>query len=89
MMLPTNVLAFSIAPNPSKDFACLTISDDLSNQDFTIEVFDMVGRPVAPSTKSFESLHCIGLVDLADGLYFVRVANAQGQSATKQLIVQR
>lgn len=68
---------FKLYPNPSSGvFYYHVLSDEL--QDATIEVYDITGKRIVSGTLSNSNTN--GMIDLssvANGMYFVKVANAQ------------
>ena len=74
----------SLAPNPTNGL--LTIS---SLNDFTkIEVLSITGQVLLSETVDSKT-HQLELQNFSDGIYFLRVSYADGQSVTKKVIVSR
>lgn len=74
----------SLAPNPTNGF--LNIS---SLNDFTkIELLSLTGQTLL-SEKVNSKTHQLQLQNFAEGIYFVRVSYADGQSVTKKVILSR
>jgi hypothetical protein len=74
----------SLAPNPTNGL--LTIS---SQNDFTkIDLLSLTGQILLSETVDSKT-HQLELQNFAEGIYFVRVSYADGQSVTKKVILSR
>ncbi|MGB1031970.1 MAG: T9SS type A sorting domain-containing protein, partial [Flavobacteriales bacterium] len=84
LSIPENTLdldVFQISPNPSSGQLNIKITDEVLNG--TIEVFDLQGKIIF-SEQITSPVNTIDFSHLTAGIYYVRVANVQGQARTKK-----
>ncbi|MGB1205945.1 MAG: T9SS type A sorting domain-containing protein [Chitinophagales bacterium] len=74
----------SVFPNPAKNI--VTISSDLTNEDISVEVFDIIGRKVL-SQKGNDMLR-LDIGHLEEGYYMLQI-NTVLEQKTEKLFIQR
>lgn len=77
-----NPITFSVYPNPSKGIVNIQFSNVVS--DFSVEVYDSLGRPVNYSQDSLNKT--INLTGVSNGVYFVSIKTENSQ-VTKKILV--
>ncbi|WP_299675798.1 T9SS type A sorting domain-containing protein [uncultured Dokdonia sp.] len=78
------LLSFSIYPNPVQDR--LFIQTENSLEDFTVTVFDMLGRTLITTSKEALETSPIDVQDWKSGIYFLRMEDQNGGAITKRFI---
>jgi hypothetical protein len=78
-----NPIAFSVYPNPSKGIVNIQFSNVVS--DFSVEVYDSLGRPVSYTQDSLNKT--INLTGVSKGVYFVSIKSENNQ-VTKKILVE-
>ena len=79
-----------ISPNPTQDFANLTIDSELFGN-YNIQVIDMVGRVVNTQNVALSvgtNFATLKSENLNNGIYTVRLQNEKGQ-LTRKLVIQK
>ena len=73
-----------IAPNPASDELTITINSDLNNVVYSMVSED--GKVVIPATSINTAVTNINVNQLAEGLYFIQLSNANGIAVKKVII---
>ena len=83
-----NVFGLNIFPNPSQGAFNVTFNA-VNGEEYTITVFDEVGRNVyqgAVNNQTGEYTHAVQLGKVADGMYNVRITNGKTEANRKVVI---
>ncbi len=79
-------LQLNVFPNPGDGFFTLEISDEITNDVLTIEVYNAIGQLVfSKQTYSSERRHFIDLRSQEKGMFFVRISNGNQTAHTRIL----
>lgn len=78
------VVDFSLSPNPANDYTQITFSDDLIGGQ--LEILDLSGRAVWTRQMNNTYLN-VDVSAFANGLYLVRMKNAQGHAMKVQKLL--
>lgn len=79
-----SAMAMNVAPNPANSSAVLSFRNDHANE-FTMTLTSMTGAVVRRESVTGSSVE-ITRNDLPAGLYFVTLANNEGQRASRKMI---
>jgi Secretion system C-terminal sorting domain/Pregnancy-associated plasma protein-A len=80
-----NSIAFSVFPNPSKGIVNIQFSNLVS--DFSVEVYDMMGREVNFTKINDANNKSIVLDNVAKGVYYVNI-ESENSKTTKKIIIE-
>ncbi len=81
----TEKLNMLVFPNPTSDIVYIELPQGESG--YQIELLDQSGRIVISNILPFENISVLDISTLASGVYFVRVRNKIGYSATEKIII--
>lgn len=80
-------IAVNIYPNPTSEIINIDFSD--VNSQSTVQIINTVGQIITSHTIPADQPHTqIALNGLANGIYMVKIINAEGKTTTKKIIVQ-
>lgn len=79
-----NTVAFSISPNPSNGIVNIQFQNLIS--DFSVEVYDLMGREVSFGKINNLNEKSISLDNVAKGIYYVTVSTDNTQTTRKVII---
>ena len=84
LSLSENTLSsLSIYPNPTQDQLYVQVDNQ---EDYTITVFDILGRKLMTTSKETTGVSSIQVQDWASGMYFIHVENQNGNIVTKRFV---
>lgn len=83
----TNQIAVNIYPNPTSEVIHIAFSD--VNSQSTVQIINTIGQIITSQTiPAGQQQTQMALNGLANGIYMVKIINAEGQTTTKKIIVQ-
>lgn len=81
----TNKLAYSVTPNPAKEFIKLQLGNNSSNQLTTITLINQIGQVVKHEVFTGNQEQ-INVSNLPKGMYFLQLMNKDGNATSKVTI---
>ena len=87
--IPTGEFSMKLYPNPVKDDLTVELTDTASGK-YQFIIYDMLGRAI--STQTFDVIAgsqklYLHLINVAKGIYILKVINSKGDVVSKQKIM--
>ena len=84
--IPKNNLFIQLFPNPTNGIFKIKLPDSVADELYTITVYNMLGTQVFSENNYFSEKE-IDLTNVPTGIYFVKLTDRNGISATTKLVI--